>query len=272
METLKLRGFDLTKAQRGWVCDCCYTVETANQCSREEHVARGYSSSLSVIGMFLAMWDSWRNAKFNAARIQARPGEREANGWAANSDDRLAAWMPRVLAWVCLAAAVLCLIAAFTPPAHAGNCQPFFYKQAVVAVAPAYVAPVYYQAGIGIENDALAAKVAKIVVGQLRAELKAGSQQQTAPGASKSAIAQHCSKCHSGAAPKGGIVLDGVTDLACSQITASLRAIADESMPKDHKIAAEVKGQLMQELLALEAADRPHAVTVEKPEQTGTLD
>jgi hypothetical protein len=186
-------------------------------------------------------------------------------------DTLIERWTPPLLWAAVVVAAAIAFVIVMAAPAHAGNCQPFFVKHhAVAVVAPVYAAPVYYQAGAGIENDALAAKVAKIVVGQLRAELKAGTQQQTA--SPKSAIAQHCSKCHSGAAPKAGIVFDGVTQLACSQITAALRSIADESMPKDHKVAAEVKGQIMQELLALEAADRPQSVIVEKPEQTGTLD
>lgn len=153
-------------------------------------------------------------------------------------------------------AKALALIALLIPSiAHAGNCGHFFAVKQVVAVAPVYAAPIYYQAGVGIEQDALAAKVARIVVGQLRAELNAPQQirqQQTRP----SALAQHCAKCHSGANPKAGVVLDGSTGIACFQITAALRAISTDTMPKDHKLTPDQKGAVMQELLDLEA-DRP---------------
>lgn len=133
--------------------------------------------------------------------------------------------------------------------AHATSpCNQFFHRQQVV-VAPVYAAPIYYQAGRDIESEAIAAKVAKIVIGQLRAELNA-PQRQTA--AKQSAIAQHCGKCHSGATPKAGIVYDGATFLACVQVTAALRSIAREEMPKDHKLTPEQKGAVMQELLDLE--------------------
>ncbi len=143
--------------------------------------------------------------------------------------------------------------------AQAGHpCNQFFHQQ-VVAVAPV-VAPVYYQAGVGIEQDALAAKVARIVVGQLRSELHAqgGQLHAQATSARKSAIAQHCAKCHSGPTPKAGIVYDGVTSLACVQVTAALRSLAKEEMPKDHKLTPDQKGAVMQELLDLEQPiDKP---------------
>lgn len=160
-------------------------------------------------------------------------------------------------------------------PAQASTCGQFFANHhAVVAqqvIVPAVaVSPYIYQAGRDVEAEALAAKVAKLVVGQLRAELRTGStQQQSTPA---SALAQHCAKCHSGAAPKAGVVFDGVTYLACNQVTAALRAIRDETMPKDHKVSAEVKGQLMEELLNLESpADRPQRVEVPPPEPSGEL-
>jgi len=175
--------------------------------------------------------------------------------------------MPKVLIAVVAFAIALSLIAS-CQSAYGADCRQFFYKQQVVAVAPVVAYPhVYYQAGVGVEQDALAAKVAKLVIGQLRAELKTAPQQQTSK---QSAIARHCAKCHSGAAPKAGIVLDGVTSLACSQITSSLRAIASEEMPKDHKLTPEQKGAVMQELLNLEA-DRSRSVDVLPPEPTGEI-
>ena len=157
-----------------------------------------------------------------------------------------------VIIWIGIIAAMLLVYAdraSATQP-----CRQFFTHHAAV-VAPVYAAPIYYQAGRDIEAEAIAAKVAKIVVGQLRAELNA-PQRQTAT--KQSALAQHSAKCHSGATPKAGIVYDGVTSLACVQVTAALRSIAKEEMPKDHKLTPEQKGQVMQELLDLEQpADRP---------------
>lgn len=75
---MKLRGFDITKAQLGWVCDCCFTVTTARQFTDEGHAVRGRSKWI-----WLAMWRSYRLAKKFAKSVQAKPGEREANGWAA---------------------------------------------------------------------------------------------------------------------------------------------------------------------------------------------
>ncbi len=174
-------------------------------------------------------------------------------------------------ACVIWAVTIACVSSCTSVASATTPCHQFFVQKQVAYVAPVYAAPVYYQAGVGVEQDALAVKVAKIVVGQLRAELKAGPVQQQV-AAHQSAIAQHCSKCHSGATPKAGIVYDGQTSLDCWQVTSALRSIRDGAMPKDHKIAPEVKGQLMEELLNLEqAADRPRSVEVQQPIQTGEL-
>lgn len=152
----------------------------------------------------------------------------------------------------------LLLVAVGSPHAYPANCHQFFQKVQVVqqvqkVIVPAVaVSPYIYQAGRDIEADALAAKVAALVTQQLLAQPL--TQPQTAPA---SAIAQHCAKCHSGATPKGGLTLDGVTPLLCSQITASLRQIASDEMPKDHKLPPELKGQIMSELLALERKELP---------------
>lgn len=148
---------------------------------------------------------------------------------------------------------IAALLAALGTPALA-DCRQFFVQKHVVqqvqVIQAVAVSPYLYQAGRDIEADALAAKVAALVTQQLRAQPLV--QQQTAPA---SVIAQHCAKCHSGATPKAGITLDGSTELLCSQITASLRAIAADKMPKDHKIDPAVKGAIMQELLNLERKD-----------------
>ena len=74
---MRLRGFNTTRAQTGWVSDCCFMVTTAAQFTSEEHVVRGHGR-----WMWLAMWRSYRWAKAKAMQMQAKPGERAAKGWA----------------------------------------------------------------------------------------------------------------------------------------------------------------------------------------------
>ena len=153
------------------------------------------------------------------------------------------------------------------PSTILADCRHFFVQKQVAVVQqqvviPAIaVSPYIYQAGRDIEADALAAKVAALVtpavVQQLRTQPLTQSQTSPLPppapvAAPPSALSQHCSKCHSGALPKAGITFDGVTLLECRHVTAALRALASDKMPKDHKVPPEVKGALMEELLSLE--------------------
>ncbi len=71
-----IRGYDLTRAQRGWVCDTCFMVTTARQCTAEEHVTRAASRwfVVAIIKGYLA-------AKRMAELLQAAPGERAEKGW-----------------------------------------------------------------------------------------------------------------------------------------------------------------------------------------------
>jgi len=84
LQPMKIRGFDITKAQRGWVCDCCFTVETANQFSAEEHAIRvgspqGRRGLLAFLGTLVyAYLTAWKKAY----SLTARRGERAAKGWA----------------------------------------------------------------------------------------------------------------------------------------------------------------------------------------------
>jgi hypothetical protein len=73
---VKIRGYDLTMTQRGWVCDVCYTVTTARQFTDEEHVARGGGRWLLT-----AMISGYLKAKVEAKHLRAMPGERERIGW-----------------------------------------------------------------------------------------------------------------------------------------------------------------------------------------------
>lgn len=151
---------------------------------------------------------------------------------------------------------VIVILLGISGIAVARNCHQFFAQQ-VVAVP--YVQPnVYYSVGQDLQTEALAERVAALVEKKLalRGAIQQNVQGEDVPAPpvpqNATALAKHCSKCHNTTAAKAGHVFDGLTELKCSQITAAIRAIASNKMPKDHKIDPSVKGQLMEELLNLE--------------------
>ncbi len=73
---MTIRGYDITKSQRGWVCDTCFLVTTARQCTAEEHVIRAASR-----WFVLAMIKGYLAARKTAESLQAAPGERAEKGW-----------------------------------------------------------------------------------------------------------------------------------------------------------------------------------------------
>ena len=74
----KLRGFDITRAQLGWQCWTYFRVTTAGQFTDEEHhVTSGHRYLL--VALLLGWWEARKHAR----QLAAKPGEREANGWAA---------------------------------------------------------------------------------------------------------------------------------------------------------------------------------------------
>lgn len=74
---MRLRGYDTTRSQRGWICDTCFMVETAEQSTAEERCVRTGSQ-----WMWLAMLKGYFAARREARKLRAKPGEREAKGWA----------------------------------------------------------------------------------------------------------------------------------------------------------------------------------------------
>jgi hypothetical protein len=60
----KLRGFDITNAQLGWVCECCFKVQTPNQCTPEEHTVRSGGR-----WVWLAMWNAYWLARAKARQL-----------------------------------------------------------------------------------------------------------------------------------------------------------------------------------------------------------
>ena len=180
--------------------------------------------------------------------------------------------MSRLL-FVTIVAAALALVAAAT----AGECGDFFCNQKhvvsvvqnhaqAVVVAPVVYPHILYQAGYAIEQEARDEKVAKraayLAIREFTAQQqKAVSQARAtppalpdaAPYAGENIVAEKCGKCHSGAAPKAGLTIDGVTPMPCASVLESLRQIKDDEMPKGGSLSPEEKGLLMEALLALEA-------------------
>lgn len=138
--------------------------------------------------------------------------------------------------------------------ATARNCHQFFAAPVVQQVV-AYP-QVYYSVGQDLQTEALAEKVAALVEKKLALRAAVKAEPVVSPS---SALVTNCGKCHSGPNAKAGIMYDG-SPLKCGDITKALRAIAADKMPKGSKIDGATKGQLMQELLDLEA--KPPAVAV----------
>lgn len=69
--------------------------------------------------------------------------------------------------------------------------------------------------------------------------------------AAASLIKAKCATCHSGSAPKGGLLLDGTAPLDCEQTLAAMKAISNGTMPKGKPVTPEEAGALFQELLEL---------------------
>jgi hypothetical protein len=65
-------------------------------------------------------------------------------------------------------------------------------------------------------------------------------------------VVRRCASCHSGAAPEGGLFLDGRQELSASQITAAQRRVLAGEMPPAETLSAEEVGKVLQDLLTLE--------------------
>lgn len=170
----------------------------------------------------------------------------------------------------CIGPLLLVCLLAIPSIGTAGHCRQFFVQKQFAYVAPVQVvypavavSPYLYRAGQDIEADSLAAKVARLVVPQIIQQLQAPQAlQQQAPGV----LAQRCAKCHSGANPKAGLVLDGASPLTSSQITACIREVKEDVMPKGGPhLTPEQKGALLEELLSLEAERQPDLAPLQQP-------
>lgn len=157
------------------------------------------------------------------------------------------------------AVAFLCL---FVADLFAGH--PVCVKQVQQVVQPVLVpqnvyVSQYYRVGEALIVPELVAELRALraEVAALKVAPQTAPQADTAPPPT-SMIATKCAKCHTGNTPKGGVFLDGQTQLGCSSITEALRKIAAGTMPPPESgvtLTPQEKGQLMQELLDLERKD-----------------
>lgn len=167
--------------------------------------------------------------------------------------------MNRIL-FATIVAAVLSLYAAAT----AGECHHFFQpvKQvavvqhhAVQAVAVPVVYPqILYAAGQGLEIEAAVTKALRRELQAIRQEIAIPQRASVPPlpAEPRNILMEKCGKCHSGATPKAGLTIDGVTSMPCESVLESLRQIKDDKMPKGGVLSPEEKGLLMEALLALQ--------------------
>ena len=75
---MRIRAIELGRAQKGWVCDVFFTVQTLRQCSAEEMAIRSGGR-----WMLTAIWNGLRDAKKKARSEEATPDELKQRGWSA---------------------------------------------------------------------------------------------------------------------------------------------------------------------------------------------
>jgi|APGre2960657404_1045060.scaffolds.fasta_scaffold136785_2 hypothetical protein len=75
---MRIRAIELGRAQKGWVCDVFFTVQTLRQCSHEEMAVRSGGRWI-----WSAIWNGIRDAKRKATSEEATPDELKQRGWSA---------------------------------------------------------------------------------------------------------------------------------------------------------------------------------------------
>ncbi len=77
-----------------------------------------------------------------------------------------------------------------------------------------------------------------------------------APASNFSAVlARRCAACHGGAAPQGGLRLDGQAPLTAAQVTDAQRRVLRQEMPPAEPLSEVEIGEALQALLTLERTD-----------------
>ena len=75
---MKVREVECWRSRYGgWDCAFTFTVTTAKQFTDEQRTVYGHG-----LWRLLAKWRAFRKAKLETRLSQAKPGEREAKGWA----------------------------------------------------------------------------------------------------------------------------------------------------------------------------------------------
>lgn len=77
---MRIRAIELSRAQRGWVCDVFFTVQTLQQFTPEEMAIRSGGRWILT-----AIWNGLREAKRKASSEEATPDEIKKRGWGAVS-------------------------------------------------------------------------------------------------------------------------------------------------------------------------------------------
>lgn len=73
---MKTNGFDVSKCQRGWICEWFYSVTTSTQFSDVSRSAQAGSRF-----MLIAIVAAWLLARRLSRIERAKRGERSAKGW-----------------------------------------------------------------------------------------------------------------------------------------------------------------------------------------------
>lgn len=126
--------------------------------------------------------------------------------------------------------------------------------QPVIALNQVYP-PSYYSVGAAIQEEAIAERVASLVLSKL-AEMPAEPAEPGAPEPipgehaqlNQSAVNASCVKCHGGDKPKAGIDLSNLADLDCETRLAAIRAVLNQTMPKGAQLDPAEVGDVLTEL------------------------
>jgi mono/diheme cytochrome c family protein len=204
------------------------------------------------------MTPSMQRKKHAAAKAakeakRKRPYRWDGINYVYGSEHPRAKTNPRAPYWPAVAIALVLLMLFLTAPAFAGH-PCYVQRQAFVAHHQAYVAPVAinYFVGQPIRAEAIVEKALRddpdyeafqrfkqwkqIENGRPAADATQGATLDAnlpeTPDSSVPILYQHCGGCHSGAAPKAGLLLDGSAYIDCKTLVKCIDEIEAGTMPK----------------------------------------
>lgn len=117
-----------------------------------------------------------------------------------------------------------------------------------------------YQVGTGLQNQAERERIENNAVARYRQgladglKIAGGNVQQLVQDLKPSVVQQKCGSCHSGNAPKGGLLLGSGVKYSPGQITKALRILSGDNVPTEMEsvikgLKPEDQAAIMQELL-----------------------